>query len=499
MSIETELKLALAAEALPDLRAHPLIAEAAIEEPATTLINTYFDTPALELRRSRIAVRLRKSGESWRQTVKCAAASQGGLASRPEWEQPYRNAAFDFASVDHPDVRAQLEAAHPRLAPVFTTTFVRETRRLEPAPGVCVLAMIDQGLIEAAGRSSPICELELELVSGGIDDLFRLAIVLAGDLPLTPEDASKAQRGYDLYHGVQPTPLRNRASPIRAKQDARIAFRAAAFDLLAMWQGNESRAHLSDNPEFVHQARVALRRLRTALVLFAPVLPDAFLAEWKPRLSHLAGNLGEARDADVLYETLLAPIAAHGPIGADLKRLVDKVVMMRNDAREALSVVRHQAGHGRAQLELAAALYALPETATAAVEVLAAESLQRVRRKARMAAQHAADGDILALHRMRIILKRLRYGLEFFAPLLAEKNVRPYIEALGALQEDLGQINDAAVGNRLLADIAGDDPGLCAARAFATGWHAPRIAHLRVRALERAQEVLWTKAPWKKD
>lgn len=495
MSLETELKLALASDALPALRAHPLLIDAPSLGPACTLINTYFDTPALELRRARIAVRIRKQGELWLQTVKCAAPSVGGLSSRPEWEQPYRDDRFDFSAVHTDEVRNQIEAVAARLTPVFTTTFTRETRCLTPRPRVRILAMIDEGWIEAAGRRDPICELELEMTEGAVEDLFALAIALATDLPLNPEDASKAQRGYDLYHGRPPAPLRCPASPIRDHHDAREAFRIVAFDLLAVWQGNESCALRCDDPEFVHQARVALRRLRSALSLFAPVLPDAFLAEWKPRLSHLASNLGEARDADVLHDTLLAPIAADGPIGSDLKRLIDKVNAVRSDARRALGIVRHQAGHGRAQLELAAALHAMSGAPSAPITVLAEQCLRRVRRKARIATRNAAAGDVLELHRLRIILKRLRYGLDFFAPIFRDHANRPYLAALAALQEDLGEINDAAVGNRLMASIAADDPGLCAARAFATGWHAPRIAHLRVRALERAKEVLWSKAP----
>ena len=84
MSHEIELKLTLPQKALPALRRHPLIADAPRDGRSVTLENTYFDTPELELRERRMAVRTRKAGTRWLQTVKCAAESIGGLSSRPE-------------------------------------------------------------------------------------------------------------------------------------------------------------------------------------------------------------------------------------------------------------------------------------------------------------------------------------------------------------------------------------------------------------------------------
>ena len=139
MSHEIELKLTLPQKSLPALRRHPLIAEAPRDGRACTLENTYFDTVDLELRERRMAVRTRKAGSRWLQTVKCAAESVAGLSARPEWEQPYANACFDFSAIDRDDVRKRLEELQPRLVPVFTTHFRRETVILTPREGVKVL------------------------------------------------------------------------------------------------------------------------------------------------------------------------------------------------------------------------------------------------------------------------------------------------------------------------------------------------------------------------
>ncbi len=497
MSKEVELKLALPPEALPALRAHPLIAAAPIEGADGVLLNTYFDTPGLELRSRKIAVRIRKDGTRWLQTVKCAAASLGGLASRPEWEQAYRDDRFDFSAVDAPEVQQQLESVRSRLAPVFTTTFERQTRRLTPAPGIVILAMIDEGTIEAGGRSSPICELELELVCGDGKDLYALACQLASDLPLRPEDASKAQRGYELYQNLKPAPRRARPVALTTKTEAREAFRLLAYELLAMWQANEALALRLDDPEYVHQSRVALRRLRTLLGLFRGALPKPFTQARRARFAALANGLGAARDADDVLDTLLAPITTQGPVGTDMQRLVAALEARRDAERVSLRHVEASADRGRAQLEFAAALHVLKPDAELLVAHVARDAMKRVRRDARDSLAEAAAGDVAQLHRLRIVLKRLRYGLDFFASLWPQK-ISEYSHALAELQESLGAINDAAMGNRLLGEVAGDDPGLAAARAFTAGWHAPRIAQLRARALTDADALLGSPAPWKK-
>ncbi len=235
MSHEIELKLTLPKKALVALRKHPLIADAPRDGRSCTLENTYYDTPELELRERRMAVRTRKAGTRWLQTVKCAAESIGGLSARPEWEQPYVNASFDFSAIDRDDVRERLQAYQPRLVPVFTTHFRRETVILTPRPGTRVLAMIDNGSIEAGERSTPLCELELELVEGDPRDLYALALQLAETLPLTPENVSKAERGYRLYSNLALRPAKARPSRLSAELSPVDAFRLIAFDCLALW------------------------------------------------------------------------------------------------------------------------------------------------------------------------------------------------------------------------------------------------------------------------
>jgi len=197
MSIEVELKLSFPSGALPEIMRHPLIADAPPEGGPDTLDNTYFDTPSLTLRAHGVGLRLRQQAGGMVQTVKCSAQTVNGLTRRPEWETPWCG-HFDFSAVTDTAAAALLTRVQDELAPVFSTRFLRDTRRIQPRPGVCILAMIDTGLIEAGGGGAPIHELELELVEGDEHELIRLAGELRKTLPLEFENVSKAQRGYRL-------------------------------------------------------------------------------------------------------------------------------------------------------------------------------------------------------------------------------------------------------------------------------------------------------------
>lgn len=499
MSEEIELKLALEPSALPALRRHPLVRTAPRHAPTRTLSNAYFDTPGMDLATLRIALRTRRQGRQWLQTVKGYRASTGGLSARPEWEHPYLG-AFDFSVVDDPLIRTQLEQHAERLTPLFSTDFRRETRRLQPDQDTEILLMIDQGTIAAGDRTEAICELELELLRGTPADLYALAQALAENLPLRPEDESKAERGLRLYRGETRRPQRAAPSPLRPELTPLEAFRLVARDCLGQWQRNASGAAESEAPEFVHQMRVGLRRLRSALKLFAPALPADWAVFWARELGEAADELGEARDIDVLHEELLGPILGDQACPDAVRALAEKVLSARDAARGEVRARLHGAGQGRRMIAIAATLDTLAAQgldACADLTTFARLQLTDLRRRARKRWRAAAGGDASAVHELRIAFKRLRYALEFFAPLFPAKRVRAYQKALVAAQTSLGYLNDIEVGNGRLAAWAGDDPALREAAAFVAGWHGALGQRVRRRILPEADALLRARAPWR--
>lgn len=500
MANEIELKLALPSKALPALRRHPLILACAPQGRAVTLDNVYYDTPDLALKRNRIALRTRKAGRRWLQTVKAAAVSTGGLSSRPEWEQPY-GGSFDFSAIDNPAIRKQLERHSAVIAPVFSTRFRRETRLWAPDAHTRVLIMIDTGKVIAGEQSLPICELELELAAGKAQDLLRFARQLADDLPLLPDDVSKAERGFRLHLGTRVQPARAEASTIDDSMNPVDAFRTLAFACIRQWQGNAAGAAGHDAPEFIHQLRVSQRRLRSLIGLFEPALPGAFVARWSDGLKRNANRFGESRDLDVLEEELIAEVrgtTAHEE--AMLDRLRVHIAGQRAIARTQAQAALDAAEQGRLLINLMADLLDLPSNdliGSVDLRTFAALQLERLRKRCSKRLSAARDLLPAHLHALRIAFKQLRYGVEFFAPLLPRKSVTTYLGTLTRTQNALGFINDLDVARARFSGWSARDDRLREPAAFVCGWHGPRHATLSRRSVREATPLLKrANTPW---
>lgn len=203
--METELKLTLHAQDIPALLAHPLLHAPA---PMQRLLNTYFDTPAFDLKQARLAVRKRWADGQCLLTVKTAGTSENGLSRRQEWEGASEPGALNFSAlVKDPALAAQLMAWRTQLKPLFRTDFERRRWVLGYAQAQIEVAL-DTGHITVPGTalSEVILELELELLSGPESTLHALADALRaspmGPLTLTPSDTSKAQRGQALHQAA---------------------------------------------------------------------------------------------------------------------------------------------------------------------------------------------------------------------------------------------------------------------------------------------------------
>ena len=496
MATEVELKLVFPGSALPAVESHPLIAGSPLESPGETLENTYFDTPKLTLFAEKIAVRTRKAGKRWLQTVKCAASSVGGLSSRPEWEQPYRE-RFDFSAVDAEKVRKFLEAEQPRLLPIFTTVFYRRTHRVEPRPGVVILLMLDVGKVVSANSEAPISELELELVSGTPADLQDFALTLAADLPLIPFDRSKAERGYRLFRKTAERPLKTGKTPVHGDLTPCEAFRAIALQGQQTWQANLLGALASDDPEYIHQFRVSLRRLNTLVRVFKPVIGQEFYDAWADRLKALAATSGEARDLDVMRDEILRPMLCSeggGEHEACVSRALDALAAARTLAGESFDRQRH----GPPLLRFVRDLELLPEPAAPQRLVDFAEArlagLQRKAAKRLATTVHKPTPE--NAHRFRISLKHLRYACEFFAPLFDEATLTAFARDVATLQDDFGCINDLYVALNRLEQWSASNAELKTARDYIARWYDGRFDKRLAGALDNASAILGQCLPW---
>lgn len=475
MSQETELKLELHPLDLPGLLTHPLLS--AQSPRRERLLNTYFDTSTLALRAQRMAVRERRVGRRTLLTVKTAGTSVGGLSRRGEWEAPSRPGAFEFgALVDDEALAQQLIRVAWQLVPVFRTDFIRRTWLIAHGAAQVELAL-DQGFIATGSQRQPILELELELLDGPVDGLLDLAHTLAlgrkgnatEGLRLLPANRSKAERGYALFMGERAQPQKAAALQLDAAMHPVQAFRAAALSCLSHLQANEGgvcQAGADDappDPEFVHQARVALRRLRTGLRLFRAHLPRRFARHWAGEWKHLANELGDARNWDVFATEWLPGLLAELPPDAASAEQVDALLgwvsSERHAACERAAAALGDSAHALRLLAFTRAVLALepadPPAGTpwpgAGLARWAHGTLRKghadLRREARQARRLGPEGR----HDLRVALKKLRYSQEFLASLLPRKRLARSAAALSDAQALLGGLNDLSTAQGLLS------------------------------------------------
>ena len=155
-------------------------------------------------------------------------------------------------------------------------------------------------------RSSPICELELELKKGERAELFKVAHDVAKLAPARLVMRSKADRGYELLDGKEPDATSGHPDTVAGTSSAE-AFQRIGRACLRQVADNEHAVRVGD-AEGVHQMRVGLRRLRAAISLFSSLLEDRQTSAIKHELKWLTSELGPARELDVFIRHALHPV-----------------------------------------------------------------------------------------------------------------------------------------------------------------------------------------------
>jgi triphosphatase len=472
---EVELKLEVDRGArAPLMRAAAL---AGTKPRRVRMASLYFDTPECALAGAGMALRLRRSGRRWTQCLKAGRSGTGGLHAREEWEFERPGPVLDLSLFAQTPLAALEGAAslHRTLAKVFTVEFQRTSWQVEPASGCRLEVALDCGFVESRGRREEISEVEIECMAGDPAHAFGLARHLLEEVALRPSATAKAARGYRLLNRCALRPVK--ASPVRLDEGMGPlpAARALVAAALGQLQANEEGVLRAAAPEFVHQARVALRRLRSALRLFPAAIGDERAKAWRAEWSESTRALGAARDWDVFATESLPALAASYGDPSIARALMRRAALRRRQCREDARSALRSPRHARAVLDLASWLAGIgEETADGPTEPLAdfASRWIRKRRKSLLAGlEGLARMPAEERHRLRIEAKRLRYGVEGLASVFHSGKERRFTRRLADLQEALGRANDAATGARLLAEL--DPPDAFA--AFARGWLAARM------------------------
>ena len=499
VATEIELKLRFPPKHLREVLALPLLAPTR-RTVTRKLAATYFDTPALDLSRRQIALRVRREGRRWVQAVKGGGSTASGVHQRLEIETTLCDRHPDLSVLPrHPVSRIlQSKKVAESLVPVLRTEITRSLRMLEPASGVLIEAAIDRGVIRSGRRREPVCEIELELKSGPVSALFDLAQQLAEAVPLALEHRSKAERGYALFRGAAAVPVKAAPVMLVREMTAGQAFHEIAGVALAQVHANEHGVIHSGDPEYLHQMRVGIRRLRSAFSLFRDVLGETAAAH-AAGLRNIAGALGPARDWDVLVtETLpmvrpalVAHVAAEAFEGFCRRQQQSA----RAKAKKSIKTITYNesmlalGGWLVCELNRNAAL--LQPARVCAAQILAQRHARVLKRGRHLEQRTAAE-----LHRLRIAVKQLRYATEFFFALFPARSMTTLRDRLARLQDILGRINDAAAVKPLFDAVGAEDREITAAVGIVIGWCEARAA-----AERGALQLAWrrfraARRPW---
>ncbi len=272
------------------------------------------------------------------------------------------------------------------------------------------------------------------------------------------------------------------AAPLKLnkRMSVEAAFQAIVRNCIGQVQDNEAGVARYPDLEFLHQMRIALRRLDAAFSLFGDVLPvPPPIAD---ELDWLMDALGPARDWDVFLESTLPRVASgmpeHSQIAAVQAAARDKRDVVRARASEAVCSPRFAklVRMLESWVDQRAWRDGMPAKAKMRLKVrvgdFAGGVLEREQQRLHRRARKLKDFSVERMHRVRIAAKRARYAAEFFASLFPGKQVRPYVQALKGVQDELGWFNDAVVASRLLDEACGQDGKLREGAALVRGYLA---------------------------
>jgi len=440
----------------------------------TRTSSVWHDTPDHELATAGLGLALVHEGDarSWRLERMVADTLSPWPPGGPA---PLVAEAAELDQLPAP-ITAHLAA---RLLPVVA---FEGTRRSLTTPVPEVSATLLEGSLRAVTATRPVCRLLLSGTEAGV-----LAERLTQAVKLSVARDSLAAEAATLAGSAPPSrPLG--APALTARLDVDAGFALVVAHLAGVILHHAALAHHAAGPEPVHQMRVALRRLRSAILLFRRAVGGAALDRLTSGLKTLGQVLGPARDWDVFTQGAGRRIGRSFPDDAAVQSLLQAAERKRLGCYAALGEALERAEFRALGIQLASLALGHPWLAEPILDPEAAEkraalqhadladyaarALQRRFDKVVVPGPDLAELPAAELHQIRIQAKRLRYAAEFFSPLFTGRETRRFIRRLTAVQERLGQLNDVSVAADLMADLPQGGRGRAAAIGVVRGFVA---------------------------
>jgi triphosphatase len=466
------------------LKEHPSGAGVTIvPEPARELRDVYYDTEDWRLYRAGYALRVRRDNESAEATMKALMPSEGGIRRRREISEPLKGVQTPKGIPGPVGERVRRVAGSADLRPLFEVSTRRRTFALcseTPSSGEIVedtsgnirlqnseqdaivlaeVALDESEIFANGGDSTHLSRVEVEVGSDAAihDGVRDFVEVLKEALKLRPTRTSKFRTGLSVA-GLSPEVAPDLGP---TEIDATLSCGGVAFAILRRHFGqmlaHEPGVRLGEDPEELHDMRVATRRLRAALKLYSDFLPKR-AERYERDLRWVAGALGEVRDLDVHLEGLSEEASRNGEI---LEELVSLLRERRNEARRGMLEALDSNRYERLIASFSATLRrGRSPTPTSPILEVAPNLIRDRYKKVRKSANRLSeDSPPEHYHDLRKKGKRLRYALEPLQEIYG-KQAKKMVKLLKKTQDDLGDHQDFIVASGLMEElgVAGDRP-----------------------------------------
>lgn len=491
MSAPQTIRLNLASTDIPLLTKHPLLSTTPRRRRVHQI---FFDTAESTLAGMGISVFETRILRKTTLTVQQHVPDTESATELQSWSGLTTPGAFDFATlIDIPEAAEALTQLAPTLLPLFSINTSQRLWTVQIRSAQVEVSLEEGQLVattDGVERSQNLCEVELKLLAGQPAALFGVARLLSRQLRLHPIRDTLLERAKSFKLGETPRPVKAKRVRIDPKDSTIAVFKHVAWLSLDQLQANEDGVFGENCVEFIHQARVSLRRLRTALRLFNTELPAGFSDKWSQAWRDVGEQLGNARNWDVFASEMLPEIAADLGSHPDVEHLQQFTAGKREQAHLETRAWMQGRRYSLTMIAFCEALLTLPESNPERIDGFADRSLKRRYKRFRKGALVAHTLTPEARHEVRIDLKKLRYTLDFFESLYAQKQLQSFLQGLAETQELLGHMNDLATGELLLAMRPGNPFDMPVA------WTKGRMSAYLEMLPAALKPVLDAKTPW---
>ncbi|RZG67907.1 CHAD domain-containing protein [Acinetobacter bouvetii] len=443
----------------------------------------YFDTADLYLQQHQISLRQRLENEKWLQTLKAPKNNIERIEIETELNPHESNSIGLEPYLQEKSLQAVLFPALQSPLSVQFETQIQRQQIIQPFNGSEIEIAFDQGQITANDHAIQIHEIEFELKQGDIRDLTQAILPWIKKYHIWLDSGSKALKGQMLQQSCSAAPVQYQSAlKLNAADDCDTALKKIIANCLEHLLPNSSAIALGQfSSEHVHQARVAIRRLRSALKTFAfesPAVSKAAL--WQQKLADLFRQFGTTRDRDALSESFMPQLIAAGSPIVQLPLLQETEAVSIPDIFQTPATTL-------LLLELIEFAY-LPPQKSLKLKKQLNKRLHKMHAHICHAQTQFAHMQDAEKHQLRKRVKTLRYSVEFASSLYSKTKVKTYLKALKPLQDNLGRFNDLSVAYSLFEKNTQQQPEAW----FVLGWITAEKQQLEkhiVKNLKRFSQV----------